>query len=230
MKPKMQLLDPRRLPRALRLIIISRTPRACAAALIALMFLSLNSPALDRESVTRGTLSYSRALEVTEPRSAAESSDLIKLNDSGGTYTLPTLNGSTSMTLVGQIKTLEVAGLNGTARLDTSALKAETIRITGPINGETQLILSAARGRIVFEGSLNGAPQIRLTARSVEFAQPINGSGRIDVTLARDGSLQFVELAGSTELIWRGASPDDSPPKISPGQIRGSARFREGPP
>ncbi len=147
--------------------------------------------------------------------------DLIKLNDSEGEYSVPTLNRGRQLKLIGIIKTLKVAGGNDGSILDAADLEAVEIVFTGNLNSGSKAILGKAQSlkirdindkstldastlaarEIVLQGAVNGGSTVKLDAAngSVVFLGDINGDGQLTI-VAKDVEFRGAINGGQTQV------------------------------
>jgi len=129
----------------------------------------------------------------------------MQFNDPEGEFTLPTINGSQTIILQGEIKTLKINGLNDRSTLDATNLTAHTVVFVGDVNSGSRVLLGKAQvlsirdvnDRSVIDASALGAKEIRVHGAVnsnstvklhaplglVEFLGEINDRAQIDLVV-----------------------------------------------
>ncbi len=188
------------------------------------------------------------APECGKPAAAARNT--IALDDPAGQYTVPWVRGGTVVKITGKIGTLNVTGADGLATLDASELEAKRIFVTGPINGNSTVALSAPSGlvdlkkqvdgnstlrieapggKVVFDKgtNINGNSHVTITARQVGLPGYLDGpETSVDVTLTGGGQLTYGDLKGASRIHYKKAAAGDPDPVVEGGRIGRRAEVR----
>ncbi len=168
--------------------------------------------------------------------------------DARAVVAIPDMNGKDHITLRGNVKVLKLGSINGEAVLDASALEAEEIHVSGDINGNCVVKLSAPTGKIVIggyvvgscklylnatggevvlrekSGRFGGGARIAITAKQVELCGLVNEGCHVAVTLNPIGSLRVVTMDGGAKVQYRRANPTDPPPRVESGLLRNGTK------
>ena len=163
----------------------------------------------------------------------------------------PLVPPGATVTLKGRAKRLKVPALEGGAVLDASELEVEDVIVVGKIDGGSRLRV-AAHKRVTFQAKIDGrstveviAPTatvmfldvkgrdvtgiaggsvVRVTAHVTSFLGHIRGADTVvTVTVARGGSVGFVEIDGPARFEYRKAAPADPDPVLSRGKVGAAA-------
>jgi hypothetical protein len=160
-----------------------------------------------------------------------------------------TLRGKVKTLKVGMVadgSVLDASGLEAREIVLTDRIDGgSTVRLSAPrgrvelharVDGGSTLEVEAPDGRVSFvvpsgpvsPGSrIDGNAQVRITARDVLFAGTISGEKtHVLVTLTRDGSLTYREVAGNSRLHYRRAHRADPAPTERPGRCLGTAEVK----
>ncbi len=100
--------------------------------------------------------------------------DVFELNQPDAVHTLPLMRKGERVVLKGKVKTLRIAGLDAGAILDASKLEADTIHISGKIDGRSVLRLYAPAGVVTFAAGVAGKSTVEISAPggTVTFSTP----------------------------------------------------------
>ena len=136
--------------------------------------------------------------------------------------------------------------------LDASELEVEDVIVFGKIDGGSRLRIGAVKKRVTFQAKIDGrstveviAPTaivmfldtkgrevtgiaggsvVRVTAHVMSFLGHIRGADTVvTVTVARGGSVGFVEIDGAARFEYRKAAPADPDPVLSRGKVGAAA-------
>jgi hypothetical protein len=198
------------------------------------------------------------AIEQKEPLAPGPKMDVsggeAKLTENAdGSFTVSALDGKTRVKLSGQIGTLRVSKLDGTAMLDATKLKAQevifdgevtgraqakivshgaSVRMNGNLGGQSQVLVNAAEGTVIVgaedgtAGRISENARLTVTAKNVTIGGTIDGEKtRVKVTLSSGGSLRFTELAGEARMEVRKGKKTDPEPRIDAGTIAPTAKY-----
>jgi hypothetical protein len=172
--------------------------------------------------------------------------ELVRLLEPEGEYTLPPLLKGATVRLMGQIKTLKVASLNGGSALEILQLRAQEILFLGAINDGSRVTLQVPQARLVIPEisgksrvdirnlagrvsieRINGESLVSITAKEVDLPGSVTGMSSISATITREGRLHFKELQGNSKLSWKKQYFNDPRPQISEGILSQGAQFNE---
>ncbi len=163
------------------------------------------------------------------------------------TVALPDLNTGDRVALTGRVRVLRLGSVNGTGRLDASGLIADEVLITGDLNGEAHVQVTAPNGQVTVGGYVMGASKLTIvapdgvvkvattgrvtgsatvtaTAKRVEVNGPLSGSAKVKATLSARGSLKWVRAEENATVSYKRAAETDPPPTIDKGELRGGAK------
>lgn len=89
------------------------------------------------------------------------------------------------------------------------------VEFRGPITGRTRITIDAPGGGVHFHqiarkgANISGNTNLRITAKSVNFAAGLNSRARAEVTLSKGGTLRHGRLNGNSRISYRKANADD---------------------
>lgn len=173
----------------------------------------------------------------------ADEFQVIKIDRPDGDYFLPTPHLGARIKLVGQVKTLRLEHIHGST-LDAGELTADEISVQG-INDGSKFKVNAPGGLVnipfidnkshveiaspdgeVQIGWVHGGAQVHVIARDCTFDHLDGPDTTMTVTLTTAGQLQFQEIRGQTQLLWRKARADDPDVQLMLGAVRPPAECR----
>ncbi|MBN9120836.1 MAG: hypothetical protein J0I06_17080, partial [Planctomycetes bacterium] len=163
------------------------------------------------------------------------------------TVALPDLNTGDRVTLTGKVRVLKLGSVNGKGIADASGLVAEEVVITGDLNNEARVLVNAPNGTVTVGGYVTGASKLTITApggtvtvegsgrlsggtlmavtaRRLAVKCPMSGNARANVTLTAGGTLKLGLMEDGATVAYKKAAPNDPPPTVERGVIRGGAR------
>lgn len=170
-----------------------------------------------------------------------------KFDHPDDTAALPDLNSGDRVVLTGKLRGLRIGSVNGKGSLDASGLVVEEIIITGDLNNQAVVHLNAPNGKVTIGGyvagsakltvvatggdvfiansaRVTGSSTVAITAKRVEAKGPLSGGARVNVTLNSGGLLKLTRLEEGATVTYRKSAPNDPPPNVEKGEIRGGAK------
>ena len=185
---------------------------------------------------------------VKEIRNGPNDKTLV-LSSPRGDFTLDRIVAGSKVKISGAVKRLIVQGVDGGSYLDAAIgdFKAEEIRFTGPVAGNS-IVKIVAAGANVTMGRIDGNSTVtlRVLGGKVSVDEVVGdskllvwtkdfslkafadgGKTGLNVTLTRDGRLSFGELRGNSKLIVQKYDRGDPDVRIEAGKVGPNAVFKK---
>jgi hypothetical protein len=177
----------------------------------------------------------------------------LQLDKPDGEHVIDSVGDQSSTKLTGKIKTLKIGTITGRTQLDASQLEAGEIIVKGEISGIPIVKLYAPKGKVTFEGTIEGpvklivnAPggevifgsdgvpilsevvDVKVTASILDIRGKVTGPVRFHATITagKPSSLRFDDLEGPVQMTWRKCDNSDPDPEVHEGGVIGEASFR----
>jgi hypothetical protein len=163
------------------------------------------------------------------------------------TAALPDLNTNDRVVLTGRVRALRLGSINGKGSVDASGLVAEEVIITGDMNGEATVTVSAPNGTVTIGGYVAGASKLTIrapggqvllaksgrftggsvmtiTAKRLDALGVLSGGTGVNVTFTPGGGLKLVRAEEGAIVTYKKAAPGDPEPTIETGELRDGAK------
>ncbi len=89
---------------------------------------------------------------------------VLKIDQPDELYQFPRLDGGNKVKLVGRVKRLTVAGVEGGSELDATGLECDAVGVSGAIDGGSTLRVKASGGTVSIRGGVRGGSVVEVDA------------------------------------------------------------------